>query len=577
MKPIWRILAAMLVLMLLPATLLLPAFAEEEESENEVAAHWKFQNEPGCFEGSVEDDNLTIIDLTGNGNDLEVRFEGFGDQLDIFRWDEGVTFGADNAYTASSSLRFGNTWDLAKSVDPYDASQTTYTGAYTSGKYFQTVDTAPLNMVDSTKGWTVEVIFKIDAEWNNNYNRYTGIFSRQGLVESLNEPSFSMALTEHITGSPDGYISTDGTVGVQYLHVDANEEITNYEIMNGEIYGEQWYHYMVTSDGTYTEIYINGKLAYAAAKNNELFSTDDFFGWEVGVGRKSGEGQTHMNTVHPEGMIRRLFCGSIAEIRFTMNYLDIENSLYYTNEIGNGNASDDSGEPLLAQNNIYNYWSEEILDGCFMGQNHTAMAYTEEGIKLSGIPGGGADPYVTFNIKKYVDMVNAEELRCEEYPFIVLKVKASGTTGDGQLYCTSHHNDTDMEHFDYEANGEWQYAIVDTRYTAWADEGTPITVRLDWATGYADGVAAEDAYLILGELALFKTEEEAYAHAGEEIPTVPQKTEAPETDAPTTDAPTTEAETEAPAKKGCGSVVGAGAAVMAIITLGALVIGKKKD
>ena len=47
--------------------------------------------------------------------------------------------------------------------------------------------------------------------------------------------------------------------------------------------------------------------------------------------------------------------------------------------------------------------------------------------------------------------------------------------------------------------------------------------------------------------------------------------------APATEAPATEAETEAPAKKGCGSVVGAGAAVMAIITLGALVIGKKKD
>jgi hypothetical protein len=83
--------------------------------------------------------------------------------------------------------------------------------------------------------------------------------------------------------------------------------------------------------------------------------------------------------------------------------------------------------------------------------------------------------------------------------------------------------------------------------------------------------------MIVGEIALFKTEEEAYAHAGEEVTTAPQKTEAPTTVAPETEAPSTEAETEAPAKKGCGSVVGAGAAVMAIITLGALVIGKKKD
>ena len=576
MKPIWRILAAMLVLMLLPATLLLPAFAEEEESENEVAAHWKFQNEPGCFEGSVEDDNLTIIDLTGNGNDLEVRFEGFGNQLDIFQWDEGVTFGVDNAYTASSSLRFGNTWDLAKSVDPYDSSQTTYTGAYTSGKYFQTVDAAPLNMVDSTDGWTVEVIFKIDGEWNNNYNRYTGIFSRQGLVESLNEPSFSMALTEHITGSPDGYISTDGTVGLQYLHVDADEMMTNYEIMNGEIHGEQWYHYMVTSDGTYTEIYVNGKQVYAAAKNNELFSTDDFFGWEVGVGRKSGEGEAHMNTVHPEGMIRRLFCGSIAEIRFTMNYLGIEESLYYTNEIGTGDSAGNSGEPLLAQNNVYNYWTEQLINDAYMAPNQTVIEATEEGARLTGVTAEVPDPHVTINLKKYASQVNAQPLSCEEYTHMVIKAKAAGTTGECELYASSAQSVADIVSGYCEPNGEWQYMIFDlSDCDGWLSDGTPITVRLDWAIEYEG--AAEDAYMIVGEIALFKTEEEAYAHAGEEVTTAPEKTEAPTTVAPETEAPATEAETEAPAKKGCGSVVGAGAAVMAIITLGALVIGKKKD
>ena len=38
-----------------------------------------------------------------------------------------------------------------------------------------------------------------------------------------------------------------------------------------------------------------------------------------------------MNPQHPEGLIRRLFCGSMAEIRFTMNYMDIEDSLLYQN------------------------------------------------------------------------------------------------------------------------------------------------------------------------------------------------------------------------------------------------------
>ena len=323
-----RILTAILLTALVLTSLTLPAFAED--TDNYVAAHWKFQNEEGYYTGSVEDDSLRFIDLTGNGNDLEVCFEGNGDQLDIFEWDEGATVGEDGVYSTKSSLRFGNTWEKALSVDPYDPSQTEYSGAYVSGKYFQTVNGAPLNNVDSTTGWTVEIIFKIDEEWNNNYNRYTGLFSRQGVVESQDEPAFSMALTELIGGgTQDGYIGREGTTGLQYVHVDVNENKTNHERKNGEIYAEEWIHYMVTSDGYWLDVYVNGENVLSMAENNEIYITDSLFSWEVGVGRKLGTDKATMNPKHPEGLIRRLFCGSMAEIRFTMNYMDIEDSLLY--------------------------------------------------------------------------------------------------------------------------------------------------------------------------------------------------------------------------------------------------------
>lgn len=328
MKIALRITTVLVLTALLLASFTFPAFAED--TDNYVAAHWKFQNEEGYYTGSAEDDSLRFIDLTGNGNDLEVCFEGNGDQLDIFEWDEGATVGEDGVYSTKSSLRFGNTWEKALSVDPYDASQTEYSGAYVSGKYFQTVNGAPLNNVDSTTGWTVEIVFKIDEEWNNNYNRYTGLFSRQGVVESQDEPAFSMALTELIGGgTADGYIGTEGATGLQYVHVDVDENKTNYELMNGQIYAEEWIHFMVTSDGYYTEVYINGENVFASGENNEIYITDSLFSWEVGVGRKLGTDKATMNPKHPEGLIRRLFCGSMAEIRFTMNYMDIEDSLLY--------------------------------------------------------------------------------------------------------------------------------------------------------------------------------------------------------------------------------------------------------
>ena len=328
MKIALRITTVLVLTALLLASFTFPAFAED--TDNYVAAHWKFQNEEGYYTGSAEDDSLRFIDLTGNGNDLEVCFEGNGDQLDIFEWDEGATVGEDGVYSTKSSLRFGNTWEKALSVDSYDASQTEYSGAYVSGKYFQTVNGAPLNNVDSTTGWTVEIVFKIDEEWNNNYNRYTGLFSRQGVVESQDEPAFSMALTELIGGgTADGYIGREGTTGLQYVHVDVNENKTNHERKNGEIYAEQWIHYMVTSDGYWLDVYVNGENVLSMAENNEIYITDSLFSWEVGVGRKLGTDKATMNPKHPEGLIRRLFCGSMSEIRFTMNYMDIEDSLLY--------------------------------------------------------------------------------------------------------------------------------------------------------------------------------------------------------------------------------------------------------
>jgi hypothetical protein len=86
---------------------------------------------------------------------------------------------------------------------------------------------------------------------------------------------------------------------------------------------------MVTSDGYYTEVYINGENVFSSSENNEIYITDSLFSWEVGVGRKLGTDKATMNPKHPEGLIRRLFCGSMAEIRFTMNYMYIEDSLLY--------------------------------------------------------------------------------------------------------------------------------------------------------------------------------------------------------------------------------------------------------
>lgn len=334
-----------LLLILLSGILAFPVTAEPI-SNNGVLAHWKLQNKEGYYSGNIDTDDLTFTDLSGNGNDLVVRCVGNGNQLDIFSWDTGVDLNGLTTAEVATSLKFNNSLAQAKSVDPYDASQTSFSGAYVSGKYLETVENAPLNSLTGKNGWTVEIVFKISPEWNNQYNRYTGLFSRQGVVESQNEPALSLALSEASGGNADGSIGNGGTTGLQYIHVDPNESKTNIEFASG-IHAEEWVHFMVASNGMTTCVYYNGTPIRTVTESGKIAALDSSFGWEVGVGRKlPGATDQTMNTADPEGLIRRLFCGSISEIRISEGALSVETSLLNTDHTQNETMDETDTAPL---------------------------------------------------------------------------------------------------------------------------------------------------------------------------------------------------------------------------------------
>lgn len=294
---------------------------EEEQNlpKNEnILAHWKFQNVDGYYKGDINNDDLTFIDLTGNGNDMVVKSEGFGDELDIFTWDYGVLG------TQTTSLKMNNSLVLAESVDPYDKDDTTYSGAFVSGKYLQTIATAPINYLDADS-WSIEIVFKISPEWDNSYNRYVGIFSRQGVSKVYDEPYFSMAVASLESDEPESTILGDkGVVGLQYIQ--AYRKKINNEFAN--VKANEWIHYMAVYNSGKIRIYVNGNLVEEIAESGDFQPFDNVVRWEIGVGRKYGEGANTMNPHHPEGLIRRLFCGSISEIKFSSTVISIDESLY---------------------------------------------------------------------------------------------------------------------------------------------------------------------------------------------------------------------------------------------------------
>ena len=183
------------------------------------------------------------------------------------------------------------------------------------------------------------------------------------------------------------------------------------------------------------------------------------------------------------------------------------------------------------------------------------------------------------NYSKFCRMAGLTPLTGEEAAYVVAKVKVeSGNPGIPTLWGIAGEFGSWWEtgvvtaapENEMTANGEVGYLIYDLEFS-WS--GSINLLRLSF-----EGMEA-DAVVYVEELQIFTNKQDAYAYAGEEIPTRAPETEKPtdtedKTEAPTTEAPTT----DAPEQKegGCKSVVAA--SVVAIVAAAAAFVAlKKKD
>jgi hypothetical protein len=188
-------------------------------------------------------------------------------------------------------------------------------------------------------------------------------------------------------------------------------------------------------------------------------------------------------------------------------------------------------------------------------------------------------PMIQINYSKYCRKAGLTLLNGEDIPYAVVKLKAQGESitkvnlvpaaGDHHAWYEALDNTAENVN-DIKANGETEYLIFDLSYT-W--EGGINLICL----AFPD--MAADATVYVEEIQLFTTKEEAYAYAGQEIPT-----QAPETEEPTTEEITeavttekTENTTEAEKSEGgCKSAV-AMSLVAFVAVAAACVALKKKD
>ncbi|MFC8434758.1 LamG-like jellyroll fold domain-containing protein [Streptomyces sp. NPDC057253] len=179
-----------------------------------TAAYWRFDS---AVSG-------TVRDLSGKGNDLTVVPVGGG----------SLGWSADHHpdQPGHGSLEFQGWKSPLK------------------GAYLQTVDQAPLNSALFKDGYTIEVFYRMPADWDPDHNAWAGLVSRRGTGGAAGR-------TGDDPDEPLATLSLSNDREPQWAMRPLNQEgiATNW---GQETPLETWWHLAVVNDGRHTTLYVQG-------------------------------------------------------------------------------------------------------------------------------------------------------------------------------------------------------------------------------------------------------------------------------------------------------------------------------
>ncbi|WP_328719295.1 LamG domain-containing protein [Streptomyces sp. NBC_00247] len=121
-----------------------------------------------------------------------------------------------------------------------------------AGAYLRTVDKAPVNAETFPHGYTIELFFKVPADWNGGRNGWSSMLSRAGTAaeagkngpgSTADEPVMTLGLSGSLEIQWNAYpLNTDGAT-TAWSHLLRQQE---------------WWHVAVVNDGKVSKLYVNG-------------------------------------------------------------------------------------------------------------------------------------------------------------------------------------------------------------------------------------------------------------------------------------------------------------------------------
>lgn len=231
-----------------------------------TAAYWRFESAASG----------TVRDVSGRGNDLTVVSVGGG----------SLGWSADHHpdQPGHGSLEFQGYKSPLK------------------GAYLQTVDGAPLNRATFKGGYTIEVFYRMPADWDPDHNAWAGLVSRRGTGGAAGK-------TGDDPDEPLATLSLSNDREPQWAMRPLNQEgiATNW---GQETPLETWWHLAVVNDGRHTTLYVQGCPVVRNPKASAVGITSVGEPWLLG-------GYTYADKID------QIFHGRLGDVRIVSRALPV--------------------------------------------------------------------------------------------------------------------------------------------------------------------------------------------------------------------------------------------------------------
>lgn len=241
------------------STMPLTVFAGDN---NTIAANWKF-DEKSVKSGSIENNDLVISDLSGNGNDIYLTGKDASKYIEFS--DEKMY----NETTGSLMLNNEKQRILGKGVE------------------FLTSKNAKINKENFENGYTIELIYQLPKDFSAD-DAWMGLLARKGNCETQTD-------TKKCTMS----VAVSNCKEIQFLTAnkdDSHKMDSTWSLTMDK--GGLWYHIVIVSDGKIIRTFVNGCESFRDYESNEMIgmyadSNDGRFvigGYNSGIHNHFGRG-----------------------------------------------------------------------------------------------------------------------------------------------------------------------------------------------------------------------------------------------------------------------------------------------